>query len=123
MASGSGFADEITVQDLGSTAKETGRESCLSCQKQVREVSRIQIGFELSQRVLSTNMGYTYPSNKANHYYRNHTLHHIGALDPLGVRRNTQAVQSSDEFACRITVRHMDWCLACSAQDLESRCW
>ena len=38
----------------------------------------------LTQRVLSTHMGYTYPNHKGNYYYRNHTLYHIGTLDPLG---------------------------------------
>ena len=31
------------------------------------------LGF-LSQRVLSTHMGYTHPNNKGSYYYRNHTL-------------------------------------------------
>ena len=39
-----------------------------------------------TQRVLSTHMGYTYPNHKGNYYYRNHTLYHIGTLDPLGER-------------------------------------
>ena len=39
----------------------------------------------LSQRVLRTHMGYTYPNHKRNYYYRNHTLYHIGTLDPLGL--------------------------------------
>ena len=38
-----------------------------------------------SQRVLSTHMGYTYPNHKGNYYYKNHTLYHIGTLDPLGL--------------------------------------
>ena len=38
----------------------------------------------MAQRVLSTIMGYTYPNQKGNYYYRNHTLYHIGTLDPLG---------------------------------------
>ena len=38
----------------------------------------------LAQRVLSTHMGNTYPNHKGNYYYRNHTLYHIGTLDPLG---------------------------------------
>ena len=29
-------------------------------------------------------MGNTYPNHKGNYYYRNHTLCHIGTLDPLG---------------------------------------
>ena len=29
-------------------------------------------------------MGNTYPNHKGNYYYRNHTLYHIGTLDPLG---------------------------------------
>ena len=41
-------------------------------------------------------MGNTYPNHKGNYYYRNHTLYHIGTLDPLGVgqgkeRRNYYA--------------------------------
>ena len=31
-------------------------------------------------------MGNTYPNHKGNYYYRNHTLYHIGTLDPLGVK-------------------------------------
>ena len=38
----------------------------------------------LTQRVLSTHMGNTYPNHKGNYYYRNHTLYHIATLDPLG---------------------------------------
>ena len=30
-------------------------------------------------------MGNTYPNHKGNYYYRNHTLYHIGTLDPLGL--------------------------------------
>ena len=30
-------------------------------------------------------MGNTYPNRKGNYYYRNHTLYHIGTLDPLGL--------------------------------------
>ena len=37
-----------------------------------------------TQRVLGTLMGNTYPNHKGNYYYRNHTLYHIGTLDPLG---------------------------------------
>ena len=39
---------------------------------------------KISQRVLSTHVGYTYPNHKGSYYYRNHTLYHIGTLDPLG---------------------------------------
>ena len=28
-------------------------------------------------------MGNTYPNHKGNYYYRNHTLYHVGTLDPL----------------------------------------
>ena len=28
-------------------------------------------------------MGNTYPNHNGNYYYRNHTLYHIGTLDPL----------------------------------------
>ena len=35
----------------------------------------------LTQRVLSTHMGYTYPNHKGNYDYRKY---HIGTLDPLG---------------------------------------
>ena len=38
-----------------------------------------------SQSVLSTPMGYTYPNHKRNCYYGNHTLYHIGTLDPSGI--------------------------------------
>ena len=41
-----------------------------------------------SQRVLSTHMGNTYPNHKGRYYYRNHTLYHIGTLDPLGGSRD-----------------------------------
>ena len=41
--------------------------------------------FTLSQRVPSTHMGNTYPNHKGDYYYRNHTLYHIGTLDPLGL--------------------------------------
>ena len=37
-----------------------------------------------AQRVLSTHMGNTYPNHKGHYYYSNHTLYHIGTLDPLG---------------------------------------
>ena len=37
-----------------------------------------------AQGVLNTHMGNTYPNHKGNYYYRNHTLYHIGTLDPLG---------------------------------------
>ena len=30
-------------------------------------------------------MGNPYPNHKGNYYYRNHTLYHIGTLDPLGL--------------------------------------
>ena len=40
-----------------------------------------------SQRVLSTHMGNTYPNQKGNSYYKNHTLYHIGTLDPFGYSR------------------------------------
>ena len=30
-------------------------------------------------------MGNTYLNHKGNYYYNNHTLYHIGTLDPLGV--------------------------------------
>ena len=30
-------------------------------------------------------MGNTYPNHKGNYYYINHTLYHIGTLDPLGI--------------------------------------
>ena len=39
----------------------------------------------VSQRVLSTHMGNTYPNQKGNYYYVNHTLYHIGTLDPSGI--------------------------------------
>ena len=38
-----------------------------------------------SQRVLSTNIGNTYPNHEGSYYYRNHTLYHISTLDPLGI--------------------------------------
>ena len=39
-----------------------------------------------SQKVLSTHMGNPYPNHTGNYYYRNHTLYHIGTLDPgLGI--------------------------------------
>ena len=34
----------------------------------------------VTQGVLSTHMGSTYPNHKGNYYYRNHTLYHIGTL-------------------------------------------
>ena len=37
-----------------------------------------------TQRVLSTNIGNTYPNHNGSYYYRNHTLYHISTLDPLG---------------------------------------
>ena len=37
-----------------------------------------------TQRVPSTHMGNPYPDHKGNYHYRNHTLYHIGTLDPLG---------------------------------------
>ena len=40
-----------------------------------------------SQRALSTHMGNTYPNHKGNDYCRNHTLYHIGTLDPLRLSR------------------------------------
>ena len=40
----------------------------------------------ITQRVLSTHMGNTYPNHKGSYYYRNHTLYHISTLDPLGYR-------------------------------------
>ena len=36
-------------------------------------------------------MGSTYPNQKGNDYYRNHTLYHIGTLDPLGLKHRIQA--------------------------------
>ena len=45
----------------------------------------------LTQRVLSTHMEYTYPNRKGNYYYRNHTLYHVGTLDPLGLFNIPQA--------------------------------
>ena len=45
-----------------------------------------------TQRVLSTDMGNTYPSHKGNYYYRNHTLYHIGTLDPLGYIMGMQGI-------------------------------
>ena len=30
-------------------------------------------------------MGNTYSNHKGNYYYRNHTLYHVGTLDPLGM--------------------------------------
>ena len=45
-----------------------------------------------TQRVLSTHMGNTYPNHKGNYYYRNHTLYHIGTLDPLGYSMVQEAV-------------------------------
>ena len=47
-----------------------------SSQKAIREWIRG------SQRVLSTHMGNPYPNHQGNYYYRNHTLYHIGTLDP-----------------------------------------
>ena len=41
------------------------------------------LGFK-AQSVLSTNIGNTYPNHKGSYYYGNHTLYHIGTLDPLG---------------------------------------
>ena len=35
-------------------------------------------------------MGNTYPNPKGNYYYRNHTLYHIGTLDPLGNRSDSK---------------------------------
>ena len=42
-----------------------------------------------AQRVLSTHMGNIYPNHKGNYYYRNHTLYHMGTLDPLGRARTS----------------------------------
>ena len=51
---------------------------------------------KLAQRVLSTHMGYTYPNHKGNYYYRNHTLYHIGTLDPLGLVYASKVEQRKD---------------------------
>ena len=43
-------------------------------------------------------MGNTsYPNHKGNYYYRNHTLYHIGTLDPLGIhpQKSPQATSAS----------------------------
>ena len=44
----------------------------------------VQFSVSITQRVLSTHMGNTYPNHKGNDNYINHTLYHIGTLDPLG---------------------------------------
>ena len=51
---------------------------------QVEGIRSLHEQIPQTQRVLSTHMGNTYPNHKGNYYYRNHTLHHIGTLDPLG---------------------------------------
>ena len=57
----------------------------VGAQVYVEEVSDGQVlALNPPQRVLSIHMGYTYPNHKGNYFYRNHTLYHIGTLDPLG---------------------------------------
>ena len=40
-------------------------------------------------------MGNTYPNHKGNYYYRNHTLCHIGTLDPLGYISQVTALRAA----------------------------
>ena len=42
-------------------------------------------------------MGNTYPNHEGNFYYRNHTLYHIGTLDPLGVMKEGNQILAIKE--------------------------